>query len=176
MTRLTTLFLVLAVAAISGCVSPAPATSKPQDRPYAAGSPSGGVPVWNQGEKFVAVAGGDCRGNCPIYELYVFDDGRVVFVGKRNTGKTGIFRKQVAPEAYAELLTQIVRSKVLDGEIKRGTCLADRSVLTVMRPSPDGASVRTQLLNSGCDGHADLAKQLESAFIQWTETDSWVGG
>ena len=101
MTRLTILVLAVAVAAISGCVSPSPATSKPQDRPYAAGSPSGGVPVWNQGEKFVGVAGGDCRGNCPIYELYVFDDGRVVFVGKKNTGRTGIFRKQVAPEAYA---------------------------------------------------------------------------
>jgi hypothetical protein len=165
---------VLACAALSGCVSTGgDATTQPQDRPYAAASPSGGIPVWSPGDKFVAVAGGTCRGSCPVYELYVFDDGRVIFVGKKNTSKSGTFKKQVAAEAYAELLTQIVRSKALDGELKRGTCLPDRSVLTVMRSSPDGQSVRTQTLNSGCEGHADLAKQLEGQFIQWTETERW---
>src|SRR4051812_11794692 len=100
---------------------------KPQVRPYAAGSPSGGIPLWNPGEKFVAIAGGTCQGTCPVYELYVFDDGRVIFVGKKYTGKTGVWRKQMDAQVYAEVLTTVVRSQALDPEakIKRGTCLRD---------------------------------------------------
>ena len=96
---------------------------KPQVRPYAAGSPSGGIPLWNPGDKFVAIAGGACSGTCPVYELYVFNDGRVVFVGKKYTGKTGVSRKQMSPEVYAELLTTIARHQVLEKNVKRGTCL-----------------------------------------------------
>ena len=149
---------------------------KPEVRPYAAGSPSGGIPAWNPGEKFVAIAGGACSGTCPVYELYVFDDGRVIFRGKKFTGKEGVWKKQVDKQAYGELLTQVVRSGVLDPEtkIKRGTCLKDRPVLTVMRSAPDGQSMHMQLLNSGCDGFADIARNLEKLFIDWTETATWV--
>jgi hypothetical protein len=144
------------------------------DRPYAAGSPSGGIPLWNPGEKFVAIAGGACLGTCPIYELYVFDDGRVIFSGKKYTGKSGVFNKQVERSVYAELLTTIVRTKVLDAGLKRGTCLTDHPMLTVMRSAPDGQSVRTQSLNTGCEGHADIAKQIERQFIDFTEIESWL--
>jgi hypothetical protein len=147
---------------------------KPQIRPYAAGSLSGGIPVWNPGEKFVAVASGACSGRCPVYELYVFDDGRVIFAGKKDTGKLGVFRKQVTPDAYAELLTTIVRTKVLDDDIKRGKCLKGRPMLNVMRSTPDGQSMVMQTLNPGCAGHTDIAKQIESLFIEWTEVAPWI--
>src|SRR3954465_13836174 len=133
---------------------------KPQDKPYAAGSPFGGIPLWNPGDKFVAVAGGGCSSSCPVYELYVFDDGRVVFSGRKYTGKTGVVRKQIGREAYAELLTLVVHTGVLDKEIKRGTCLKDRPMLTIMKSAPDGQSVRMVSLNSGCEGHADLARDI----------------
>jgi len=147
---------------------------KPQVKPYAAGAPFGGIPVWSPGEKFVAVSGGTCNGNCPVYELYVFDDGRVVFNGRKGTSKVGVWNKQVAPEVYAELLTTIVRTKVLDEEIKRKTCLKGRSVLTVMRSATDAGDVRTVLLNSGCEGYADLVKQIEGQFISSTGVDRWL--
>src|SRR4051812_29910887 len=103
---------------------------KPVVRPYAAGSLSGGIPLWNPGEKFVAVAGGACSGTCPVYELFVFSDGRVVFLGKKYTGKTGQWKKQMDPSVYAELVTQVVRTGVLETDLKRGTCLKDRPMLT----------------------------------------------
>src|SRR6185295_19897985 len=87
---------------------------KPQVKPYAAGSPSGGIPLWNPGDKFVAIAGGACNGTCPVYEVYVFNDGRVVFLGKKYTGKTGVWRKQVQPQAYDELLALITHTGVLE--------------------------------------------------------------
>jgi len=152
------------------------AAEKPEVRPYAAGSPSGGIPQWNPGEKFVAIAGGACSGTCPVYELYVFDDGRVVFVGKKYTGKTGVWKKQMEPNVYAELLATVVRTGVLDPEakIKRGTCLKDRPVLTVMRSAPDGQNMLMQLLNSGCEGYADITREIEKLFIDWTEITPWL--
>jgi Domain of unknown function (DUF6438) len=147
---------------------------KPQIKPYAAGSPSGGIPLWNPGDKFVAVASGACSGRCPIYELYVFEDGKVVFAGKKDTGKLGVFRKQVTADAYAELLTTIVRTKVLDDDIKRGKCLKGRPMLLVMRSTPDGQSMLTNSLNPGCEKHADIAKQIEGLFIEWTEVANWI--
>jgi hypothetical protein len=149
---------------------------KPQVRPYAAGSPSGGVPLWNPGEKFVAIAGGSCNGTCPVYELYVFDDGRVIFLGRKYTGKTGVWKKQMDPNVYAEVLTSVVRSQVLDekAKIKRGTCLKGRPVLTVMRSAPDGQSMLMQLLNSGCGGYADITRDIEQQFINWTEVENWL--
>ena len=168
---------LLAAAALAATLLAVPSfAEKPEVRPYAAGSPSGGIPQWSPGDKFVAIAGGACSGTCPVYELYVFDDGRVIFRGKKFTGKEGVWKKQVDKQAYGELLTQVVRSGVLDPEtkIKRGTCLKDRPMLSVMRSSPDGQGMLIQSLNSGCEKHADAARDIEKQFIDWTEVAGWL--
>ena len=165
----------IVTAALAALVVALPAFGeKPLVKPYAAGSPSGGIPVWNPGDKFVAIASGACSGRCPVYELYVFDDGRVVFAGRKDTGKLGTFRKQVTADAYAELLTTIVRTKVLDDDIKRGKCLKGRPMLLVMRSTPDGQSMVTNTLNPGCEKHSDIAKQIVGLFIEWTEVANWI--
>jgi hypothetical protein len=167
---------ILAVAAVlaAALIAAPAAAEKPQVRPYAAGSPSGGIPLWKPGEKFVAIASGTCSGSCPIYELYVFEDGRVIFAGRKDTGRVGVFRKQVSPDAYAELLTTVIRTKVLDRDMKRGTCLKGRPMLQVMRSTLDAQSMVINALNPGCEKHADVAKQIEQLFIQWTEVESWI--
>jgi hypothetical protein len=167
---------VLAAAALTAALLTVPALAeKPMDKPYAAGSPAGGIPPWSPGDKFVGIAGGGCSGTCPVYELYVFEDGRVLFNGRKYTGKVGQARKQIGREAYAELVTLVVHSGVLDEEIKRRTCLKDRPMLTVMRSLPDGkGGVRVVALNSGCEGHADLARDIEKQFIDWTEIANWL--
>lgn len=175
MNRLDNRNVPIFAAALMAILLAVPAAAeKPQIKPYAAGSPSGGIPVWNPGEKFVAIAGGACQGTCPVYELYVFDDGRVIFLGKKYTGKTGRWKKQMDPQVYAELLTTVVRSQVLETDLKRGTCLKDRPMLSVMRSEPDGQSMRMQSLNSGCEKHADLARDIEKQFIDWTEIGPWL--
>lgn len=147
---------------------------KPQDKPYAAGAPFGGLPLWEPGDNFVGISSGSCSGSCAVYELYVFDDGRVVYSGRKDVGRMGVFKKQVAPQVYAELLTMIVRTKVLDAEIKRKSCLKGRPVLTVMRSASNAGNVRTVLMNSGCEGYADLVKEIETTFIDYTGIGSWL--
>lgn len=147
---------------------------KPKVKPYAAGAPYGGIPLWNPGEKFIGVSGGACAGTCPVYELYLFDDGRVVFNGRKDTNKIGVRKKQVGPEVYAELLTMFVKTKVLDRDFKRGTCLKGRSMLIVMRSASDAGDVRTVSLNSGCEKHTDLVKRIEGQFIDSTGVAAWL--
>lgn len=147
---------------------------KPVDKPYAAGAPFGGIPLWEPGDKFVGISSGSCSGSCAVYELYVFDDGRVVYSGRKDVGRTGVFNKQVTPAVYADLLAMIVRTKVLDEEIKRKSCLKGRSVLTVMRSASDAGNVRTVLMNSGCEGYADLVKEIETNFIDSTGIATWL--
>jgi hypothetical protein len=147
---------------------------KPQDKPYAAGAPFGGLPLWEPGDKFVGISSGSCSGSCAVYELYVFENGRVVYSGRKDVGRMGVHEKQVAPEVYAELLTMIVRTKVLDAEIKRKSCLKGRSVLTVMRSASNAGNVRSVLMNSGCEGYADLVKEIETTFIDSTGVGSWL--
>jgi hypothetical protein len=147
---------------------------KPETKPYAAGAPFGGIPLWEPGSKFIGISGGSCNGTCPVYELYLFDDGRVVFSGRKDVKKTGVWEKQVSPETYGELLAMIIRTKVLDEEIKRKTCLKGRAVLTVMRSASDQGDVRRVLLNSGCEGYADIVKEIESRFIDSTGVDAWL--
>jgi hypothetical protein len=167
---------ILAAAALlaAAFIATPAAAEKPQVRPYAAGSPSGGIPLWNPGDKFVAIASGTCSGACPVYELYVFDDGRVIFAGRKDTGRVGVFRKTVSPDAYAELLTTVIRTQVLDRDMKRGTCLKGRPMLQVMRSTPDAKSMLINSLNPGCEKHADVARQIEQLFIQWTEVEGWI--
>lgn len=164
--------LPLALAALM--VATAALAEKPQDKPYAAGSPFGGIPPWSPGETFIGISSGSCSGTCPVYELYLFSDGRVVFRGRKDTSKVGKWTKQVPPETYGELLATIVRTRVLDQEIKRGTCLKGRSVLTVLRSASDAGDVRTVMLNSGCEGYADIVKQIEGEFISSTGVAKWL--
>jgi hypothetical protein len=147
---------------------------KPKVKPYAAGAPYGGIPLWNPGERFIGISGGTCAGTCPVYELYLFDDGRVVFNGRKDTSKAGVWNKKVEPGVYAELLAMFIKTQVLDQEVKRKTCLKGRSMLIVMRSASDAGDVNTVSLNSGCEGHADLVKRIEGSFIDSTGVAKWL--
>jgi len=147
---------------------------KPKVKPYAAAAPYGGIPLWQPGEKFVGVSGSSCAGTCPVYELYLFEDGRVVFNGRKDTRKVGVWKKQVEPELYTEVLSTIVKTRVLEEEIKRKTCLKGRSLLIVMRAASEAGDARTVTLNSGCEGHSDLVKRIEGQIIDATGTAQWL--
>ena len=47
-------------------------------------------------------------------------------------------------------------------------------MLTVMRSASERAERAHGVLNSGCEGYADLVKQIERQFIDFTEVESWI--
>ncbi len=162
--------LLAAMALSAGAV----AKDEARELPYAAGNPKGGVPLWSPGDKFVGVRVRACSGSCPVYDLYVFSDGRVIFVGRDQTARKGVMNKTIDPSIYASLLTLIVNTDVLDKKIKRGSCLSGRAMLSVMRSTPDGQRMRIRDMNSGCAGYADLTKDIETRFIEDTEITNWL--
>ncbi len=176
MTRKTGMSPFLVAAALAATLLAAPASAdKPQVRPYAAGSPSGGIPLWNPGREVrrdrrrrVLAEPARCT-SCTCSTTAAWSSW-----ARSSPARPACGSKQMDPNVYAELLTTVVRTGVLDGDIKRGTCLKDRPMLTVMRSEPDGQSMRMQLLNSGCGGHADFAHDIEKQFIDWTEIAPWL--
>ena len=143
----TRLFGILLTAIVLSASAGAKEVAR--ELPYAAGNPNGGLPLWNPGDRFVAVSGGSCSGSCPVYDLYVFSDGRVTFVGRDQTARKGIMTKTIDPSIYTSLLTLIVRTDVLDKKIKRGSCLSGRPMLSVptVRPRNGITPLRDVTLN-----------------------------
>lgn len=48
---------------------------------------------------------GSCFGACPVYELVIFSDGMVVYIGKINVKKLGVVRSHISQEKLKELLS-----------------------------------------------------------------------
>jgi hypothetical protein len=165
---------LLALALVTLAVTAPAMAEKPKLKPFAAAAPYGGVPLWSPGERFIGVSGSSCAGTCPVYELYLFNDGRVVFNGRKDTRKVGVWKKQVGPEVYTEVLTTIVKTRVLEEEYKRKTCLKGRSMLIVMRSAAENGDIKAVTLNSGCEGHTDLVKRIEGQIIDLTGVAFWL--
>jgi hypothetical protein len=43
-----------------------------------------------------------------------------------------------------------------------------------MRSASDAGDVRRVLLNSGCEGYADIVREIETRFIEATATGAWL--
>ena len=54
----------------------------------------------SRGETFLAVEGGACLGTCPMYEIYVFENGRVLFNGREYTRARGVVESRIEPSGY----------------------------------------------------------------------------
>ena len=116
---------------------------KPRVKPYAAGAPYGGIPLWKPGEKFIGVSGGSVHAApAPSTSSIYSTMGAWCSTAARTRARSASGTRQVEPEVYAELLTMLVKTKVLDEEIKRRTCLKGRSMLIVMRSASDAGDVQ----------------------------------
>jgi hypothetical protein len=50
-----------------------------------------------------------CKGECPEYKLSFFEDGSVVYEGKANASKSGVWRATVRKETIDDLVLQFQR-------------------------------------------------------------------
>lgn len=101
----------------------------------------------NAGEIYVARRGGGCLGNCPDYNLYIFDDGRVVFQGIANTAVAGIRRKRVEPKRFETLRRALVRTDLFHAP-ESTECITDQPAVWIEADFGDGRM--TRMVDSGC--------------------------
>jgi hypothetical protein len=52
-----------------------------------------------------------CFGKCPIYSLELFPDGKLIYEGKENVSKVGIYEKNIGAERTARLYEQFYEIK-----------------------------------------------------------------
>lgn len=80
-----------------------------------------------------------CYGDCPVYNVAFTTDGKMVYTGKRNVDKIGIFEQQLTKEEYSKLVKFLRKAKldqyqnmydedIADGAITRLTYYSDNEV------------------------------------------------
>lgn len=57
-----------------------------------------------------------CLGKCPVYDLYVFEDGKVEYNGIKNVAKKGKHSFQLSAEEIKSLKTQLTNINTLEVE------------------------------------------------------------
>jgi len=113
----------------------------------AAGDHSSRPPLVTAGETYIARIGGTCLGPCPDYEVYLFNDGRVIYRGNSHTTVSGIKRKNIPKERF-EKLKSAIESSDLFQRPEAKDCLTDSP--TVWIEADLGKGIRRRLVDFGC--------------------------
>ena len=78
---------------------------------------------------YISLSKGRCLGNCPVYDLWVFKDGKVLFKGIDNVEKTGLHETVVSKEVIKKIETLVKATNIEDIETPKGRDLP----LTILR-------------------------------------------
>ncbi|HEX9827808.1 MAG TPA: DUF6438 domain-containing protein [Flavobacteriaceae bacterium] len=58
---------------------------------------------YNIKDAFISLSKGRCLNSCPVYDLWIFKDGQVVYNGIENVEKQGIHKMLISHEAIKHL-------------------------------------------------------------------------
>lgn len=96
---------------------------------------------------YIARRGGECLGNCPTYDIYLFDDGRVVFRGVAHTAIVGTRTKKIAPEQFERIRHALFSTNLFQAP-EATDCITDQP--TVKIEADFGSGRRWRMVDSGC--------------------------
>ena len=93
-------------------------------------------------KKLVEFARSACYGNCPHYHVAINTDGTVVYTGKRNVDKIGIYQYQLTKKEYKDLYKSLEKAdlyqykdiydaQIADGQVTRVTYHGEKGVKKV---------------------------------------------
>lgn len=103
--------------------------------------------VAKPGDIYIARQGGGCLGACPVYNIYVFKDGRVVFQGIQNTAAAGVRRKRISPKNFEALRRELIRTNLLQApEAKE--CITDQPAVRI--EADFGDCLMSRIVDFGC--------------------------
>lgn len=124
------------------------------------------------GESFVGLSGGACLGECPQFQIFVFESGRVVFNGQRHTARSGLVELQTAPSEYYELKKILAVHRAYSHRRLYFRCLTDHPGFDI--GAVEGDRTRAGYLNSGCFGQARDLEAITAAFIRISNTAALI--
>lgn len=115
------------------------------------------------GESYLALSGGACPQSCPEYEIFVFESGRVVFIGKQHTRTLGVVERQTTTAAYFDLRKLLTVRRAFSRRLHMG-CLGERREFDV--GAVQGTRVRAGRLSYGCFNQVDDLDAITEEFIR----------
>ncbi len=122
-----------------------------------------------------------CEGQCPVYKLTVFEDGRLEWVGRWFVKQRGTATATLSTSERADLVTAFATAKYFDLAAKYD-CADDTPVSHLFYD--DGTRKRAVGHDSHCDTNDRTAKLraeassltvLETAIDRITRSERWVG-
>jgi len=129
------------------------------------------VPVAATGDNYVALSGGSCSGECPVYQIFVFESGRIVFIGKQHTRQLGVVERQTMPGVYYDLQKLIVVRGAFSRRFQIA-CSAGKPAFAV--GAVQGTRVRTGYLDSGCFNQRGDLDAIRQAFVRVADASALI--
>jgi len=125
-------------------------------------------PLTKPGQTYVGIDVVGCTDKCPSYELYLFDNGRMMFrPNNKFTSQQGLANRSPFGEQYKQLV-QFVSSG--DFFKEKSACADAAGHTTVTLHSSAGGETKTATYSFGCTGEADTATSLISHFVDGSGT------
>jgi len=130
-------------------------------------------PLAKPGDTYVAISFHGCLGTCPAFELYVFDDGHLVFRGNnRYTARRGIVHRTVGRKTYQRLVTYLDTHPVFN---ERPECIewsTDHPGVTAL--STSHGQPQEAYWYFGCPRDEATAQEIFETFVIETNTAALI--
>jgi hypothetical protein len=119
-------------------------------------------PLTKPGQTYVGIDVTGCAEQCPSYEIYLFDNGRMKFRGNQFTSDRGTVNHTPFGEQYKKLV-EYISSGNLAGE--RPACADEAGHTSVTLFSTVGGESKKATYSFGCAGDVETATSLISRFV-----------
>ncbi len=120
-----------------------------------------------------------CEGNCPIYKLTIYGDGKIVYEGKRLVNVTGTQTTKISPDKVKDLVNEFYRIDYFSLKEKytircyRGICQDVTDLpTTITSITIDGKSKKVE----NYYGAPKQLDELENKIDEITNSNQWVKG
>ncbi len=133
----------------------------------------------------IQLSQGPCLGTCPVFDFYIFPDGRYIFVGKEYVFRRGVWRGKSRPDTFVKMSGMIRAARFDEFEEEYWEYSPQKLICATDHPSTtllitDGNYRKQVFVDWGCfdfprrDELWALADRLESLPIirRFTESGS----
>ncbi len=128
----------------------------------------------SQGAPLVRLIRGSCDGACPEYEVSVYGDGRVDFVGVSRTAKSGRHTWHLAPSQLESLHREIDAARRASYS-SRYDAIDCADYPTVTTEIHEGAFAKVVAHYRGDEGAPPALAAFEDALDRLIGTEPWIG-
>lgn len=123
----------------------------------------------NEVTKAIEMYKGPCFGQCPIYTMSIYTDGKVEYNGQRFTDKIGVFTKKISTDRVKDLLEDLEKMKFWEMQEWYKGNLPDLAKTHITYTKGD----QTKTVK-GDNTRPELLKALDKKLVAIAGSDDWT--